>query len=813
MNAIAQDHRVGILEEYAKRKLELAAILRTLLHTAERRKDEMSVGECRRLLARLAEDRFNLAILGQFSRGKSSLMNSLLGVEKLPTGILPLTSVITTVAYGESERVLLQREGWAFPQEIELNQLAEYVTLHGNSGNEKHVTLAEVQLPSELLRLGVHFIDTPGVASAIRANTRTTRQFLPDADAAILVTSFESPLTEAELNFLREIREHVRKIFVVVNKQDLVAPAERGPVLESVRDSLRAAFEDAEFDLFALSARDALLAKQDASAEGLAASGLPIFESALTEFLRSDKVRELLVRAADRGVGLARQQEIAIRISRRARSPEEASAFEQRLQERLVSIAGEQGLMIQRMRNRLRFQFPRCCKERIGLWNAEAEAVLTSALRDWFLKDEGEIGGQALEDFWGQLSERSFSDCISLHRQELDGTFYELIQEENGAIEDLASRISKIPVDVLGGEYRGEPLPPHPIDCRPLVFRDIRAPLTSFQAPWWYELVPSGRPKQLLARRWLKRIPEYVRIYQIAAHSVLEMAVDDWVADLARQFTDQIGTTGSQVMGLLREEHTSADLPEVQHLLDRIQDFARDVLRMKAEDAQPSPMTFSGMAGNQRARSMSQCSICLRLDRTLWEFMARSQYDLSVNEADQRQHATRSGFCPLHTWQYETVSSPQGVCAAYPEVLTVFAKRLRLLAEDATSVQSIENGLRSMLPQQSSCAACELMASDEKAAADELARRLRGDDRTTPPLCASHLRAVLETEPGLEAAKGLVIEEARAFETLAEDMQNYVLKHTAVRHHLSTNAENHAAITGLSRLVGSRRIAAPWRIE
>jgi hypothetical protein len=266
-------------------------------------------------------------------------------------------------------------------------------------------------------------------------------------------------------------------------------------------------------------------------------------------------------------------------------------------------------------------------------------------------------------------------------------------------------------------------------------------------------------------------------------------------------------------MRLLCEEHTSADLSEVQHLLDRIQDFASAVLRMKPEHAEPAPMTFSGVTGNQRARSMSQCSICLRLEHTLWDFMARSQYDLSVNEADQRQHATRSGFCPLHTWQYETVSSPQGVCAAYPEVLMVFAKRLRLLAEDATSVQSIENGLRSILPKQSSCAACELMASDEKAAADELARRLRADDRTTPPLCAFHLRAVLEAEPGLEAAKRLVIEEARGFETVAEDMQNYVLKHTAVRHHLSTKAENHAAITGLSRLVGSRRIAAPWRIE
>src|SRR5579862_4801900 len=104
MNAIANNHQLGALEQYGQLKLDIAGAVRTLLHFAERRKDEMAVGDCRRLLARLAEDRFNLAMVGQFSRGKSSLMNALLGAEKLPTGILPLTSVITTVAYGESER-------------------------------------------------------------------------------------------------------------------------------------------------------------------------------------------------------------------------------------------------------------------------------------------------------------------------------------------------------------------------------------------------------------------------------------------------------------------------------------------------------------------------------------------------------------------------------------------------------------------------------------------------------------------------------------------------------------------------------------
>jgi hypothetical protein len=132
MKAISENPRAGALEEYAQLKLELASILRAILHIAERLSHELAIQECRRLLARLAEDRFNLAVLGQFSRGKSSLMNALLGAAKLPTGVLPLTSVIITVTYGENERVLLKRDGWTLPQEVRLGQLAEFVTQQGN---------------------------------------------------------------------------------------------------------------------------------------------------------------------------------------------------------------------------------------------------------------------------------------------------------------------------------------------------------------------------------------------------------------------------------------------------------------------------------------------------------------------------------------------------------------------------------------------------------------------------------------------------------------------------------------------------------
>ena len=72
-----------------------------------------------RPVVRLAEDRFNLVVVGRFSRGKSSLMNAILGRYRLPTGVVPLTSVITTVTYGSEERVTLHFRGSGLIEDIQ----------------------------------------------------------------------------------------------------------------------------------------------------------------------------------------------------------------------------------------------------------------------------------------------------------------------------------------------------------------------------------------------------------------------------------------------------------------------------------------------------------------------------------------------------------------------------------------------------------------------------------------------------------------------------------------------------------------------
>jgi small GTP-binding protein len=808
---VTKEPPTDVLHDYARLKLDLAAIVRSLLHTAERRKDDLSIADCRRILARLAEDRFNLAIVGQFSRGKSSLMNALLGSEKLPTGILPLTSVITTVTYGETEKVLLQREGWTFPQEIRLDQLADYVTQGRNPGNEKRVVLAEVQLPNELLRLGVHFVDTPGVASAIAANTRTTRQFLPEADAAILVTSFESPMTEAEVKFLRDVLEHVRKVFFVVNKLDLAPEPDREAVMAAVLETVRSEFADIQPELFAVSARLALHAKQVRSAEELARSGFPALEAALSEFLRTGKAREFLLRAADRTAQIAHQQELAIRISQRAGNLDKAAGLDERLQELSARLTQDREEMITTMRRRLPILFRERCVAAAPLWHSEAEAFLGSQLDAWFSREQGEISGRPFEEYLQKSFQRLFSDWLSQHRDRIEIVFQDLVRKEPGAIEALAAKIVALPASVLGEEGDSSP---RSFDAYPLAFREVHAFSPGFDAPWWYELIPSGRWRDYLARRWRRRTPELGAIYERAGFDLLETAMLDWIDGVNRELATRIERTSAQVSKLLSQKPQLEDLSELEGLIDRLQTFMKTVLRMGNE----SPDSYSSWTspqdqGDRHPLSIRPCPICVRLERALRDFMAQRQYELSVSANEQRNHALRSGFCPLHTWQYEAIASPQGVCAGYSELLALYAKKIRLLAQDATSVQGMENGVRAMLPNAASCTACQLAASTEKAAAREIARQLSGDAVSDSAVCAFHLRPVLMAGPALKAAVGLLLGEARIFERLAENMQNHILKHEAVRHHLATSAERGAAETGLAHLVGRRNTAAPWKIE
>ena len=204
---------------------------------------------------RLVGDRLNLVVLGEFKRGKSTLVNALLEREVLPTGVLPLTSVVTIIAAGERERLLVSFSD-GDQQESLLRDLPALVTEAGNPENRMGVDVVRVELASELLDAGIDLVDTPGVGSIHEHNTSAARDFLAQVDAAVFVLDAGQPFTAAERDLVREVTGRVPRVLLVVNKIDQLTGEDRRTTLEFVERSASELLGAEPEAVFAVSARE-----------------------------------------------------------------------------------------------------------------------------------------------------------------------------------------------------------------------------------------------------------------------------------------------------------------------------------------------------------------------------------------------------------------------------------------------------------------------------------------------------------------------------------------------------------------------------
>lgn len=144
-------------------------------------------------------------MLGQFKRGKSTLINALLGDALLPTAMVPLTSIVTDVRDDPRRAARIEFQDGHIA-DIALGQLAEYITEPGNPRNGTRVARALLTAPAPLLGGGgLRVIDTPGIGSTHEHNSAIARDFVPQADAEIFVLSVEPPIGELEARLLRDV--------------------------------------------------------------------------------------------------------------------------------------------------------------------------------------------------------------------------------------------------------------------------------------------------------------------------------------------------------------------------------------------------------------------------------------------------------------------------------------------------------------------------------------------------------------------------------------------------------------------------------
>lgn len=222
-------------------------ILNTLEITKKR------AGELAALCEKLTDKTLTLAVIGQFKRGKSSLINAILGEGILPVGIIPVTSTAVRIMYGERSAEISFLSGEH--RIVQFTELPEYISEQKNRDNVRGVSSVTVHLPSPLLKNGLTLVDTPGVGSIHTHNTHAAYQFVQESDAVIFMLSVDSPLNEIELAFLQEAKEHAAKFYFAVNKIDTIPASDLDEYLAYCRGILTRIFAMQEAALFPVSAK------------------------------------------------------------------------------------------------------------------------------------------------------------------------------------------------------------------------------------------------------------------------------------------------------------------------------------------------------------------------------------------------------------------------------------------------------------------------------------------------------------------------------------------------------------------------------
>lgn len=183
----------------------------------------------------------DVAILGQFKAGKSSFINSIIGKNVLPVGVIPVTTVITRLQYGRQEGAVVKFfDGKTL--RIGLNEVEEYISEAKNTANQKNVEVVDIELPSLEEYTGLRLVDTPGLGSIFKYNTEISEEWLPEVGAAIIAISSDRPLSENDLNLIRELMEFTPKVVILLTKVDLLSEEHQREVVKFFKDSLKREF-------------------------------------------------------------------------------------------------------------------------------------------------------------------------------------------------------------------------------------------------------------------------------------------------------------------------------------------------------------------------------------------------------------------------------------------------------------------------------------------------------------------------------------------------------------------------------------------
>jgi predicted GTPase len=182
---------------------------------------EVVRSEAHTLRSSLGNQPLNCAIIGEFSAGKSSVINALVGRDDfLPVNLTETTALISKLEYSPFPRVELELHDGS---RIE-SSIADYrrlVDQNADSSLRQKVALVNVFVDYPPLKK-ISVFDTPGLNSKILEHERTTIHYISKVDVVFWVFKANQPASGSELKYLETIKSYGRPVYAIINKIDTV---------------------------------------------------------------------------------------------------------------------------------------------------------------------------------------------------------------------------------------------------------------------------------------------------------------------------------------------------------------------------------------------------------------------------------------------------------------------------------------------------------------------------------------------------------------------------------------------------------------
>lgn len=199
---------------------------------------------------RRAKYPMEVAIVGQFSSGKSTFLNALLSKDVLPTGITPVTSKVNFINYGEEYKLKITFKSGA-TEYHGIEHLAKFTDQREAIEDIKYLS---IYAPVEMLK-EVSFVDTPGLNSQSKFDTETTNAILRDVDGIIWLGLIDAVAKKSELDILEKyLPNYANKSICLLNQKDRLSDKDVKTAVEYAKENYRDHFSE----IIAISAREAL---------------------------------------------------------------------------------------------------------------------------------------------------------------------------------------------------------------------------------------------------------------------------------------------------------------------------------------------------------------------------------------------------------------------------------------------------------------------------------------------------------------------------------------------------------------------------